>query len=149
MYTGGMKGRYWIVFVITTLVLHGLWEHTHIVLYTNYAALEGILPVWMFATLGDLLYTFVIIGVISVLKRSITWVYNSTRSEYALAIFFGFLIALVIEYKGLYLGRWEYGLSMPIIPLLHVGLSPILQMMLITPLSLFITKKVIQHVSYV
>jgi hypothetical protein len=125
---------------ILTLLFHGMWEHAHIVLYTGYGAMEGVLPVWLLATLGDLVYTLVIILIISAAKRGFGWIGNATTTDLFAAAVLGFLVALMVEYKGLYLGRWEYLLSMPIVPFLGVGLSPLLQMTLLTPLSLFLTR---------
>jgi hypothetical protein len=128
------------VLITTTLMLHGIWEHAHIGLYTGYEALQGALPVWILATLGDLLYTFGILGIISIRKRGIAWVRDASAHDMIVVALLGFLVALMVEYKGLYLGRWQYLPSMPIVPLLAVGLSPLLQMTLLTPLSLFVTK---------
>ena len=123
-----------------TLVLHGTWEYLHIALYTGYEVMEGVLPVWVLATLGDLLYTFVICATISLVKGNSVWIRNAAWHEVFAAALIGFLVALMVEYKGLYLGRWEYLPSMPIVPFLGIGLSPLLQMTLITPLSLLVTK---------
>lgn len=140
-YTAAMRSApSFLVFSAITLILHGLWERTHIVLYTGYGAMEGALPAWLFATLGDLLYTFLIILFISAAKGGFGWIKRASMTDLLAAALLGALVALMVEYKGLYLGRWEYLPSMPIIPLLGIGLSPILQMTLITPMSLLITK---------
>lgn len=133
-----------LVFAAVTLLLHGIWEHAHIVLYTGYEVLQGALPVWMLATLGDLLYALVIIGSMSLAKGGIEWIRSASWGEYGAAVVLGFFIALMVEYKGLYLGRWEYLPSMPIVPFFGVGLSPLLQMPLLTVLSLLITKKIVR-----
>ncbi|MBP9771923.1 MAG: hypothetical protein KBD16_03295 [Candidatus Pacebacteria bacterium] len=133
-----------LLLAISTLLLHGIWEHAHIVLYTEYDALEGFLPVWVLATIGDFLYTLVVVGIVAVLKHDVRWFTQKLAVfDYIGLTVLGFLIALMVEYKGLYLGRWEYLQSMPIIPLLQVGFSPILQMILLLPLSIFITRRLI------
>ena len=129
-----------VLCALLALLFHGIWEYTHIVLYTNYGAMEGILPVWMLATLGDLFYTLLIIAIISAAKGGMRWVRQASPSDLLAAAALGFLVALMVEYKGLYLGRWEYLPSMPIVPFLGVGFSPLLQMTLLTPLSLFLTR---------
>jgi hypothetical protein len=133
----------WAIAVVSviTLLLHGIWEHTHIVLYTGYEQMEGVLPVWVSATLGDLLYTLLIVGVISFVKGGVGWLRDASWREYLAAAFVGLLVALMVEYKGLYLGRWEYLPTMPLVPFLHIGLSPLLQMTLLTPLSLWLVRR--------
>ncbi len=137
-----MRTRYaFLLLLASTLILHGCWERIHIVLYTGYSTLEGVLPVWVFATLGDLLYTLVVVALIGALKHDARWFTRTHHTlDYSALALLGFLIALMVEYKGLYLGRWEYLSTMPIIPLLEVGLSPILQMTFLLPLSVFITR---------
>ena len=41
----------------------------------------------------------------------------------------GFVLAAGIEYRALYLGKWSYAESMPVVPILELGVSPLLQMM--------------------
>ncbi|HXK39633.1 MAG TPA: hypothetical protein VJ837_02265 [Candidatus Paceibacterota bacterium] len=123
------------------LIMHGLWEQAHSVLYTGYEAMEGALPVWMLATLGDLFYTLIIIGIISLAKGGSAWVGAASWRDCLAAAVLGALVALMVEYKGLYLGRWEYLPSMPVLPLLSIGLSPLLQMTLLTPLSLWLVRR--------
>lgn len=133
--------RTMLILAAVTLLGHGVWEYLHIALYTDYGAMEGLLPAWVLATLGDLFYTLVIIAVVSLSKGGTSWVYNGGRGEYLAAALLGLLVALMVEYKGLYLGRWAYLPSMPVIPFLGVGLSPVLQMTVLTPLILFLTKR--------
>jgi hypothetical protein len=45
-------------------------------------------------------------------------------------------VAVLIEHFSLSAGRWDYGPLMPIIPLLGVGLVPVIQMMML-PLAVF------------
>ncbi len=134
------------VFIAATFLFHGVWEHAHIVLYTGYDAMKGFVPVWILATLGDILYTLIIVGIISLIKRNLDWFRDANRYDLFAAALLGFVLALMVEYKGLYLGRWSYLPAMPIVPLLNVGLSPLLQMTILTPLSLFVTKTLIQRI---
>jgi hypothetical protein len=50
-----------------------------------------------------------------------------------------------VEYKGLMFHRWSYLPSMPIIPFLNVGASPVLQMTILLPLSLFLAYKLLDR----
>jgi hypothetical protein len=43
----------------------------------------------------------------------------------------GGTVAVLIEHLSLSTGRWDYGPRMPIIPLLGVGLVPVMQMMIL------------------
>lgn len=51
----------------------------------------------------------------------------------------GGLVAIVIERAGLASGRWSYAETMPFVPLVDVGVVPVLQMMVIPPLAGWLT----------
>ena len=128
------------IIAVTTL-LHLIWEYAHLPLYRAYGAIGSTAPlVITVAVFGDVLYTLSIIAGIMVIR----WIKTPhdmisawTPKEYCLSALCGFLVALFVEYKALYLHRWAYGDMMPMIPILNVGLTPILQMMILTPLILF------------
>jgi hypothetical protein len=129
-----------LALTLVSCVLHAAWERSHIVLYTAYEKMEGALPVYVFATLGDVAYTLLAYAVFALLKRDALWVRNAELSDFLLLAAAGFGVALFVEYKAFVLERWSYTPAMPIIPLLRVGLSPMVQMMLLLPLSVYLTK---------
>lgn len=54
---------------------------------------------------------------------------------YALMLVSGFAIAVAIEWGALHvLDRWQYAESMPQLPGLGVGVSPVLQMLMLPPI---------------
>lgn len=127
---------YFVLAVLSGLV-HLVWERAHMQLYTGYEALEGVLPVYIFATLGDVAYTLAAVFVIGLTVGSSTWFVSARARAYAGLALIGFWIALFVEYKALAFDRWEYTEAMPIF--LQVGLSPLLQMTLLLPLSVYLT----------
>lgn len=119
-------------------LLHFLWESAHVGLYTGYAHLTE-LPITVYATVGDVLYTLGAVGLVSIFKKGVAWLMRPTMAEYLGLVCVGFMIALFVEYKGLFLGRWTYLTDMPIIPGFGVGVSPVLQMTILLPLSVALT----------
>jgi len=114
----------------------------HISLYRGYEALEGFLPVYVYATLGDVFYTFV--GVLIATIFCGARLFRAPRlREYALLALIGLLIALFVEVKAQFLGRWQYSDAMPLI--YGLGLSPLLQMTVLLPLSVFISTAIARH----
>ncbi len=66
------------------------------------------------------------------------WVaYLRHRPLYALL--FGVIVAITIEFYALQTGRWAYNELMPIVPLLKIGLTPTIQLGLLS----YITYKVV------
>lgn len=128
------------VLVLVAIVLHLAWERTHVVLYTGYGDLGAPLPVWLYATAGDALYTLFGAGIAVLAGISPTASRAWSVSEYAFLASIGACIAACVEYKAQYLGLWSYTPAMPIIPFTSLGLSPLLQMTLLLPLSLFLMR---------
>ena len=61
---------------------------------------------------------------------------------YSYLFILSFTIAYGIELRALLTDRWTYAATMPIIPILNVGLSPIVQLLVLVPLSLYLAKYV-------
>jgi len=127
--------------------LNILWERTHLPLYSGYEALGSGWLLIFWASAGDVIYTVFIALAIAAWKRNLNWMDSASGREYAAAGLLGFLVALFVEYKALYLHRWSYAIGMPIIPVMGVGLSPLLQMMTLVPLSIWITKRLLYPTS--
>lgn len=128
------------VLILVSFVVHFVWEYLHFGLYTDYDHWIGSVPVYWLATVGDVLYTLGAFALVSAIKKSYEWVPRATRADYLMLVALGCLIALFVEYKGLALDRWEYLPEMPLIPILGVGLSPILQMAILLPVTFFVTQ---------
>jgi hypothetical protein len=124
--------------------LHFVWEFSHVQLYAGYEGWSRGLPVYWLATVGDVLYTLAAFALVSAIKQTYAWVRDANVADYLMLVTLGFLTALFVEYKGLFFERWHYLPDMPIIPLLNVGLSPVLQMSLLLPLTVFLTALVLK-----
>jgi hypothetical protein len=120
--------------------LHQLWESSHIAFYGGYEHLTG-LPITFYATVGDVAYTFAAYFFVALLKRDINWLSKLTGLDVAAVAFIGFAISLFVEYKALAFERWFYLDSMPIIPFLGVGVSPVLQMTILLPLTFYLARR--------
>ena len=127
--------RLYIFVSFFALLFNFAWEYTALPLYTDYAALGSGPPLVLWASCFDVVYVLGIVGAVALWKGKKDWMVQGTAHEYFLAVFLGFLVALFVEYKALYFHRWGYAAAMPIIPILNVGLTPIIQMTVFAPLS--------------
>jgi hypothetical protein len=127
----------------TAFVLHYSWESLHLPLYSGYEGLSGPLPITLFATLGDVLYTLLTFALLVLIKRDLGWVRRARHSDYAALAAIGLAIAVSVEYKAQTLMRWEYTDAMPTI--LGFGLSPLLQMTVLLPLSVFVAQLILKR----
>ena len=131
--------------VIATLFVVGvplnfLWEVAQMPLYVEGGKLLEFAVHCIFPSLGDgviVLLTFTVGW--AVLRRS-DWFDRPGLSGYALMIFTGLVIAVVVEWVAVYfIDRWSYTASMPQLPGLGVGLSPVLQMLVLPPVIFKVT----------
>ena len=123
--------------VFVSFALHLAWEFSHYRLYTGYENLST-LPIYVWATIGDVLYTLVAFTLASLFKRGLGWVREAAIPDYVGLAALGFFIALYVEYKAVAFQRWVYLPEMPIIPMFDVGLSPVMQMVILLPLTVFV-----------
>lgn len=130
----------YVVLAVLAFCLHLPWEYLHQPLYSEYEALGSGWKLALWATSGDVAYTLLIALIIAAGKRKLDWMNHARGGDYVAAAFLGFLIALFVEYKAFYLHRWAYSDLMPLIPILHAGVSPVLQMVLLAPLAILLTR---------
>ena len=130
---------------ILAFALNFIWEISQSFLYMpHYVGISGLIKVHFIASLGDV----VILSIIFLLSYFI-FGFNLLKDKYSaknlfVVIIIGLIIAVLIEKYALVTGRWEYNSAMPIIPLLKVGLTPVLQMILI-PLALILFRPQIEN----
>lgn len=106
--------------LIVSFLLNFLWENAHAPLYTHPSGEVMTQAILTIATLGDVL-------ILSVFT-ALWWYVPLLRQHYTFVIPLGLITAFAIEKYALGVGRWTYGPDMPIVPLLNVGLSPVLQL---------------------
>lgn len=131
--------RPFLLLATVSFFLHLAWEKAHIRLYTGYEALEGTLPVYLHATFGDVVYTLIAVGA-ALFFRGERLRREPQSRDYALVALIGFAIAVFVEVKAIALGRWAYTDAMPLV--FGLGLSPLLQMTVLLPLSVYITIRI-------
>ena len=88
------------------------------------------------ATLGDAVIAVVAFWVVAALVASRWWITAPTMSQVACFVGVGLAISTALEWMAIHVqARWAYGTSMPMVPVLRVGLAPVLQWV-IAPLFL-------------
>ena len=119
--------------------LHFVWESNHVVLYGGYDHLTT-LPIAVWAAIGDVVYTFAMYLLIALIKRDMRWVERMRWTDAAAVSIMGFFLVLIVEYKAMVFDRWFYLDTMPIVPLLGIGLTPLLQKVTLFTLTFYLVK---------
>ena len=121
-----------VAFTVITFVLHWMWEIAHGPAYVDTAIpLEQ--RVWhcLPMALVDTAWSGGIIALILVMTRA---------RALGIAAVAGAATAVLLERFALDTGRWTYNQMMPIVPVVNVGLWPVVQMALITPVALVLAR---------
>ncbi len=119
------------IFLIAFL-LNVVWENMHARLYVHYKKK----PITRLILLRAALFDAVFITLVSVLFLFIP----SLQQQLWLSVVPGILFAIGLERWALYTRRWAYTEKMPLIPLLNVGITPSLQLGLLTYGTLLIQR---------
>jgi len=133
-----------LIIFLTAYFLNYIWESLHYPLYVCSWSQSSC------AITASFIDAFIILGLYiggAVLFKEKSWIFNLTKTRLIILATISFIIAYVIELRALYLQNWEYNAQMPLIPFLDVGLSPILQMMILPILTFFITKIIMSRIN--
>lgn len=129
----------------TSFFLHLLWENLQAPLFAGYENFWQCFPICLKAATGDMLFMLFIFMTLAILHRNIFWLSNLSSyrhpATWILAIIIGILLAVSFELWAVFVDeRWQYA-QMPLLPILDIGITPVLQMMGIPSLAIFLTKK--------
>lgn len=134
--------RFLVRLFLWSVILNYPWEMLQMPLY------EGMLfsdPMsWLVcfrASIGDGFIILTIWGFGYLLFRQRTWFQTKNVKNISLLVLSGAVIAIAFEIHALKTGRWVYSDLMPLLPYLGVGLSPLLQLMILPWLAMKLAGK--------
>lgn len=96
------------------------------------------------ATLGDAVIMLIAYWTVSGFARNRRWFVDPRAAQVALFSLVGVLITVVIErlaLSGVWMGGWSYAPEMPIVPMIGVGLTPLLQWVVLPPLVVWFVRR--------
>lgn len=94
------------------------------------------------AAAKDGLITVALCLLVGMLVKNAGWAKRFNRQRFMFLIVLGFLWAVGAEYYAVEIAhRLVYAKSMPMIPIINVGVAPVLQMVIIPFLAIFLTRK--------
>jgi hypothetical protein len=129
---------------IFAFLLNFVWEMWQVPFFARIQTLphwEGV-KICSQATFGDVIIALIAFWSIAVIVRSRSWIKQPNGWEIAGFIVVGVLITIGLEALATdVLGRWQYGDSMPTLPVLGTGLLPLLQWLLLPPLVLWFVRR--------
>ena len=135
--------RFFICLALISFSLHAVWEMAQMPAYKEMVGRPVLQTAVRCtpATLGDVVITFWIYAIGALAARDLSWGVQPGWNVYLVAALLGAMHAVWIEKAAIASGRWSYTETMPTIPLLGVGLWPFLQLVLLTPLTLWLSSR--------
>lgn len=118
------------------------WEFAHMPLYTIWQTASGgqIAYAAIHCWLGDLLIAASCLG-LAVLTTGRSWPIVRFWRTALVATALGVASTIVLEWVNVdVLGNWAYAPSMPTLPILGTGLSPLLQWLVLPPLAFVLAR---------
>lgn len=127
-------------------LLNLFWEISHSLLFQWNPPISYYIPHILFTTFGDAVVILLMYWAAVLINRNLKWILNPQRRDYAVILGLGFSFAVLNEMASIYFGKWSYNALMPIIPILNVGLTPILQMLILPLFSFWLVKSQLKDV---
>lgn len=135
------KGTYLYTIAIIAFIINLIWENLHDSLYVDYnPTMQRIF--YLGCTLGDVLLVFMVYGLVAWVQKDALWMKHFWRRGLILTLAFSITIALLAEWIALKLQLWNYNEKMPLVPVIGIGLSPFLQIILLPALTFYIGRKI-------
>lgn len=129
-----------------SFLLHLLWENAQMPLFEGYGSFTEHFWICLVATAtGDMIFMAVIYLSLALAHNNVLWVSDPKSYRYhatwVLPVIVGTLLAVSYElWAVMHKAHWyEYG-SMPIIPIVEVGLTPVLQMIVVPLVTLLLCR---------
>lgn len=130
-----------ILFVLAVAV-NLAWELAQRTFYAGADDFRTALWHCFVAALGDGLLVTLIFAAAAAAQGSFNWFIKPTAGGYAAMIGTSLVIGFTVEWWGLRIAeRWQYSERMPLIPLIDIGIVPLLQMILLPPLIFWIMRR--------
>jgi len=92
------------------------------------------------ATLGDGVLVALVAMAGAVLYRDVRWFVPPSPSRYGVVVAIGVVLQIAVEWVMVHgLDRWGYAPSQPVLPVVRVGILPVLQPIILLPLVFWLT----------
>lgn len=131
--------KFVIIIIVLSFLLNFAWELIQIPLYKDSFYSIGHIAFCALASLADAIMVLLLYFGFAVIFRNLFWKEHQKWNRIVMVILIGGTGAVLAEIRHLSIGTWAYSGSMPIIPVINVGISPVLQFMVLPLLIYFLS----------
>ncbi len=135
-------GAFFAALTLSAFAFNWVWEMAQMPAYREAAGRPWpeTVPTCTLAALGDVAIILAVYGAGALATGDVRWGLSGRWSVYTSAALLGGACAVALEWRAFATGRWSYTDAMPVIPLLGVGLWPVLQLTVLTPTAFGIAR---------
>jgi hypothetical protein len=123
--------RFTFIILLLGFILNFAWEIMQGPLYIGFTYSISHIAFCGLASVADAIMVLLIYFVLAIIYTDPLWIKHIDLQRTIILILIGGMGAILEEERHLALGSWAYASSMPILPFIHAGLSPVLQFMLL------------------
>lgn len=134
-----------LTYFLISFLLHLSWENAQASLYADFVSYaQHFWPCFFGTITGDMAFMGSIYFAIAVSQKKTFWSSDAAcyrhPATWILPVVIGVLLAVSYELWAIHaVQRWKYG-TMPIIPIVRVGLTPVLQMIAVPILTIYLCR---------
>lgn len=124
---------------ILAFLLNFAWELIQMPLYQGSSYSISFIGFYALASVADAIMVLLLYFGFALILKNMFWIEFLNTQQIIVVILTGGIGAVLSEMRHLSLGSWVYDDSMPIIPYVNVGISPVLQFMILPLLTYFLS----------
>ena len=140
--TSNYKGMI-LTIALVGFVLNLIWELAHGPLYKEFKYDFSHISLCTLSSITDMLTLLLLFFVFSLVLKNVYWIEQLNFSNSLLLMLVGGLSAALVEIWHINREDWLYAESMPLIPIVKAGVSPVLQFTILPIIIFILSKKLI------
>ncbi|MGE5627378.1 MAG: hypothetical protein ACM3X7_04580 [Solirubrobacterales bacterium] len=136
-----------LVIALMGFMLQYAWEYWQCGIFYKMLP-QAIGSLMLSAVIGDVFITIALYLLLAFMNKDTDWILKSWKSkEYIVMILYSLFISFYFESAALYSNRWAYSDAMPLFLKTGIGLLPVLQLIILLPLTFLISKNLMRRLS--
>jgi hypothetical protein len=131
--------RFSFKIIIIAFLLNFAWEMLQMPLYKGMGLNITSVAFCGMASVVDSVMALLLYYLFALLYREMFWILKYSLQRIVVLVLYGALGAIIVEIIHIYKGNWTYSRLMPVIPFVKVGISPVLQFMILPVLTYYMS----------
>ena len=131
--------RFTFITLLLAFIINFAWEIIQGPLYIGFTYSISHIAFCGLASVADAIMVLLIYFVLTIIYKDLLWIKHINLQRTLIPILIGGIGAILAEMRYLSLGNWSYASSMPVLPFVNAGLSPVLQFMLLPGLIFYVS----------